>query len=147
MRTVSSLRTIIVVEDSDEDFDTVSQAVHHAGLMVNVQRAMTGGDCLDLLGARSAIRPAVVLMDLNTPGVDGREALAAIKGDSVLKLVSVVVFSTSDDPRDRAFCYAAGANAYHVKPIRYPDHLQLLIDVLLYWLKRVTLPYLDGASA
>lgn len=142
----SKLSPIIIVEDSDEDFDTVVQAVRKAGILADVQRATTGDECLDLLRGATATRPAMVLMDLNTPGTDGREALAAIKGDDALKLFPVVVFSTSADPRDTAFCYAAGANAYHVKPIRYPDHLQLVIDILTYWLEQVTFPYPAGTK-
>jgi CheY-like chemotaxis protein len=147
MTAASRLCLIVIVEDSDEDFDTVIQAVRKAGIMADVRRATTGGECLDLLRSASSIRPAVVLMDLNTPGTDGREALAAIKLDDALKLFPVVVFSTSEDPRDQAFCYAAGANAYHVKPVRYPEHLQLVIDLLTYWIDRVALPGPAGAAS
>lgn len=147
MNAPSRLSPIIIVEDSDEDFDTVVQAVRKAGILADVRRAKTGGDCLDLLRSAYSIRPAVVLMDLNTPGTDGREALAAIKLDDALKQFPVVVFSTSDDPRDLEFCYAAGANAYHVKPVRYPDHLQLVIDLLTYWIDRVALPYPTGVGS
>ncbi|MBC7727907.1 MAG: response regulator [Microbacteriaceae bacterium] len=147
MSAASRLCPILIVEDSDEDFDTVVQAVRKAGIMADVRRATSGGECLDLLRSASSIRPALVLMDLNTHGTDGREALAAIKLDDTLKLFPVVVFSTSDDPRDLAFCYAAGANAYHVKPVRYPDHVQLVIDLLTYWLARVALPYPAGAGS
>ncbi|MDP3231550.1 MAG: response regulator [Myxococcales bacterium] len=138
---------VIVVEDSDEDFDTVVRAVRKASIEAEVQRARTGGACLDLLRGSSAVCPALVLMDLNTPGTDGREALTAIKGDDALERFPVVVFSTSADPRDLAFCYAAGANAYHVKPVRYPDHLQLVIDIFTYWLGRVVLPIAGGAES
>lgn len=147
MSAAPKLSPIIIVEDSDEDFDTVVQAVRKAGILADVQRARTGGGCLDLLRGAIAVRPALVLMDLNTPGTDGREALAAIKGDDALKLFPVVVFSTSADPRDLAFCYAAGANAYHVKPVRYPDHLQLVVELLTYWLGRVTLPGPGGTES
>ena len=76
-------------------------------------------------------------MDLNTPCDDGRAALGAIKGDDAQKLYPVVVFSTLAAPRN----LAAGANAYHVKPVRYPDHLQLVIALLTYWLGRVARPH------
>ncbi|QJW92959.1 response regulator [Frigoriglobus tundricola] len=140
MTTAHTLPPIIIVEDSDEDFDTVRDAVRKAGITVEVRRATTGGECLDLLRGSVAIRPAVVLMDLNTPGVDGREALESIKTDPALKSFPVVVFSTSANPRDVTFCYAAGANAYHVKPLRYPEHVQLVTDLIGYWLGRVVLP-------
>ena len=136
MSAQSTLCPVIIVEDSDEDFDTVVEAVRNADTVADMQRATTGGGCLDLLRGATAVRPAVVLMDLNTPGT----------GDDALKLYPVLVFSTSADPRDLAFSYAAGANAYHVKPVRYPDHLQLVIDLLTCWLGRVTLPYPAGTK-
>jgi CheY-like chemotaxis protein len=147
MSAASKLPFIIILEDSDEDFDTVVQAVRKAGIVAEVRRTTTGSGCLDLLRGLSALRPAMVLMDLNTPGTDGREALATIKGDDALKRFPVVVFSTSSDPRDLAFCYAAGANAYHVKPVRYPDHLQLVVELLTYWLERVVLPDPGGTKS
>lgn len=143
---INKLPPILIVEDSDEDFDTVQHAMKKAGIDAEVTRAKTGGECLDLLRGTAAVRPAVVLMDLNTPGTDGREALALIKADPALKIYPVVVFSTSSNPKDLAFCYAAGANAYHVKPLRYPDHLQIVIDLLTYWLERVALPDTAGAN-
>lgn len=91
------------------------------------------------------IRPALVLMDLNTPGTDGRETLAVIKADPLLRDLPVVVVTTSANPKDLAFCYHAGANAYHVKPVRYGEHVQVLVDVLGYWLGHVALP--DGKGA
>lgn len=144
--TTGKLPPVVIVEDSDEDFDTVVQAVRRAGIPAEVCRAATGGDCLDLLRGASAVRPALVLMDLNTPGTDGREALEAIKADPALKSYPVVVFSTSANPKDVAFCYRAGANAYQVKPVRYPDHLQAVVDLLTYWLARVLLPEAGGVQ-
>ncbi len=144
MPKTGELPAILIVEDSDDDFDTFNEAVRKSGITAVVRRATTGAECLDLLSGTSAIRPAVVMMDLNTPGLDGRDALAAIKADPALKALPVVVFSTSANPRDLAFCYTAGANAFHVKPVRYPDHLQLVTDVLTYWLSRVILPASGG---
>jgi len=130
---------LVVIEDSDEDFDTVAEAVTRSGVAVEVRRATTGEAGLALLREAAPARRMLVLMDLNTPGTDGREALAAVKADPALKAIPVVVFSTSANPKDVGFCYAAGANAYHVKPVRYPDHLQLVIDLVSYWFGRVAL--------
>lgn len=138
---------LVIVEDSDEDFDTVCEAVKRSGVAVEVQRATTGGGGLTLLRELAADRPVLVLMDLNTPGTDGREALAVVKADPTLKAIPVVVFSTSGNPKDAGFCYAAGANAYHVKPVRYPDHLQLVIDLVGYWFGRVVPPAVGGPHA
>ena len=141
------LPPVIIVEDSDEDFETAEQAIRQAGLSADVRRAVTGGGCLDLLRRADPVRPALVLMDLNTPGTDGREALEAIKGDAALKAFPVVVFSTSANPRDIAFCYQNGANAYHVKPVRYTDHLREVADLLTYWLTRVALSAPGGTRS
>ncbi len=137
---------VLVVEDSDEDFDTLQVALKAAGLTHPVVRAINGESCLLMLQAvedGTRFRPALVLMDLNTPGTDGRDALRSIKADALLKSLPVVVFSTSASPRDMEFCYAAGANAYHVKPLRYADHLHLLGCVLGYWLGSVALTNTD----
>lgn len=129
-------RPVLVVEDSDEDFDTLGEAARRAGVVHQLRRTTTGDGCLTLLRGEGVARihPALVLMDLNTPGTDGREALVVIKADPVLRAVPVVVVSTSSNPKDLAFCYRAGANAYHVKPLRYVDHLEVLLDVFAYWL-------------
>jgi len=131
---------LVVIEDSDEDFDTVAQAVALSEVTVEVRRATTGEAGLTLLRELAPDRAAIVLMDLNTAGTDGRTALAAVKSDLALKEIPVVVLSTSANPKDMGFCYAGGANAYHVKPVRYPDHRQLVIEIVRYWIGQVALP-------
>ncbi len=127
---------VIALEDSDEDFEVVCEAMRAAGLLRRIQRAVTGEECLALLRA-APIRPAFVLLDLNVPGLDGRGTLQEIKASLKLHDVPVVVLSTSSNPADLAFCYAAGANAYHVKPFLYEEHLDLLLTLLRYWLGAV----------
>jgi len=137
---------LVVVEDSDEDFDTVAEAVKRSELSIEVRRATTGEAGLMLLREVASDRPVIVLMDLNTPGTDGRDALTVMKSEAAIMSVPVIIFSTSANPKDVGFCYAAGANAYHVKPVRYPDHLQLIIDLVRYWFSRVTLANSGGSD-
>lgn len=139
---------VFVCEDCDEDFDTLEDAARTAGVAAELRRATTGDACLTLLRGSGGQRahPAVVLLDLNTPGTDGREALQEIKEDPALRHLPVVVLTTSANPRDLAFCYHAGANAYHVKPIRYADHVQVLLGVFSYWLGSVALPVAEGGT-
>jgi CheY-like chemotaxis protein len=82
----------------------------------------------------------LVLLDLNTPGDDGRDVLRDIRSDNVLVTLPVVVLSASANARDLQFCYANGANAYHVKPVDHALHLKVLQDVFAYWLGSVVLP-------
>jgi CheY-like chemotaxis protein len=138
----SSELSILALEDSDEDFNTIEEALERSRRSNRLLRATTGEACLALLRSHGgqAARPGIVLLDLNTPGLDGREALREIRADRELCALPVVVLSTSANPRDVDFCYRSGANAYHVKPTQYPAHLELLIEVLHYWLTRSAMP-------
>jgi CheY-like chemotaxis protein len=136
---------VVVLEDSDEDFDSVREAAQRLGLTADdVSRATTGEECMKLLrghgNGAAPIRPTFVLLDLNTPGLDGRDALSEIRSDALLNSIPVVVLTTSGNPREINSCYERGANACHVKRVRYEEHLDVLVDVLSYWLRRVILP-------
>ncbi len=138
--------SLLVVEDSDEDFETVEEAVRSAGLGASPHRLMSGDALLQWLDTTFVHHPMIVLMDLNTPGIDGREALRELKADRRWRSIPVIVMSTSANPRDVEACYAAGANAYHVKPLRYVDHLTLVTGVLKYWLQQVVPSTLTAAT-
>lgn len=134
---------IMVVEDSDEDFETVLEAARSLGLRHEIRRATSGEECLRLLGENERERrknPSLVLLDLNTPLSDGRDALRSIRQNERMRALPLVVLSTSSNPRDVEFCYTAGVNAYHTKPVSYPAHLQTLRDIFDYWLTSVVLP-------
>jgi CheY-like chemotaxis protein len=131
---------IVLVEDSEDDFETVLEAVRLSGRPANLRRVSNGDECLALLRCGDTSRPTFVMLDLNTSSTDGREALRQIKADPLLKAIPVVVVTTSVNPRDVDFCYQCGANAYHVKPVSYPEHLQMLTGLLDYWLVDVIKP-------
>jgi CheY-like chemotaxis protein len=139
-------RPILVVEDCDEDFETVLDAARRAGVPNPICRAASGDECLRLLrGATQEPQwafPAFVLLDLNSPQGDGRDVLRKIKQDERLRAILLVVLSTSANPRDLAFCYANGANAYHIKPVIHTAHLQILEKIFGYWLSGTELPTL-----
>jgi CheY-like chemotaxis protein len=134
---------ILVVEDSDEDFETVHDAARRGGVSNPIVRASSGGECLRLLRGAARRRdalPALVLLDLSTPGEDGREALCEIRNAPSLEALPLVVLSGSANPRDLEFCYRNGANAYHVKPVDHAAHLRVLQQIFAYWLGSVVLP-------
>jgi CheY-like chemotaxis protein len=140
------LRPIVVVEDSDEDFDTVQDAARLGGMLHPIVRARSGAECLRLLrvrpgssGSRDTL-PLLLLLDLNTPGDDGRDVLREVRSHDVLGTMPMVVLSASANARDLQFCYANGANAYHVKPVDHVLHLKVLEDIFAYWLSSVVLP-------
>ena len=133
--------TVLVLEDSDEDFDTVVEAARRAQISITLLQARTGDECLSMLQrpTPAAPRPVLLLLDLNTPGMDGRDVLTAIRQDPRLRGLPVVVLSSSRNTKDLINSYALGANAYHEKPTRYADHVALVEAVLGYWLRRVVL--------
>ncbi|WP_394751838.1 response regulator [Crenothrix sp.] len=133
---------VLIVEDSDEDFDTALNALRKTGLRHKVHRAITGDECLILLRGTSkspAINPDFILMDVSLPGLDGRQTLNEIKTDSALKHIAIVMFSTSSNQADIKLCYEFGANAYHLKPFLYPEHISILEKIFNYWLSNVQL--------
>lgn len=140
MTQLPNLPHLLLVEDSDEDAATMREALDRSGVAASLKRVITGDKCMELLRRHTEPSPALVIMDLNTPGMDGREALRQIKSDDQLKSLPVVVVSTSNNPHDIDFCYAAGANAYHMKVVRYPEHLKTMIALISYWLGNATLP-------
>ena len=134
---MSAARSIVVVEDNDEDFETVVEAARRSAIPHLLRRATSGGECLRMLQEsvpNHSGLPMLVLLDLNTPGDDGREALKLIKTSSQLRAIPTVVLSTSSNPRDVNFCYANHANAYHTKPVSHTAHLKTLQDIFSYWL-------------
>jgi CheY-like chemotaxis protein len=139
-------RPILIVEDSEEDFDTVKTAFEEARIPNELRRATTAEACLKLLKSDgpAPLRPAFVLMDLNLPGWDGREVIQMLKADPKLRALPVVVLTTSSSPKDLDLSYQSGASAYHVKPVRHADHLQLLNDIVRYWLGSVVYPDDEG---
>jgi two-component system, response regulator len=137
-------RYILVLEDSDEDYQTVLDAAKHCTVPNDVQRVSSGDACLNLLRELADTHqalPALVLLDLNTQRSDGREALLHIKQDLRLRAIPMVVVSGSANPKDLNYCYANGANAYHVKPVHHALHLLMLKKVLEYWLGNVVPPF------
>lgn len=141
---------VVVLEDSDEDFDTLETALRDTGLGPEVRRALTGDGFLDLLRGRltgSRVTPMLVLIDLNTPGLDGRDVLHDIKADERLRTIPVIVLTTSSNPHDIESCYAAGANAYHVKPFDPEAHLAVVRRIMEYWLIDTELPQAPGSPS
>ena len=138
---IISRQVLVVCEDCDEDFETLQEALTEAGKAVELFRTTSGDECLRLLRSSNSLvtRATLVLIDLNTPGSDRLDALSEIKLDWQLQRLPVVIFSASSNPVDLEFCYHNNANAYHIKPTAYLEHIEVLKDILGYWLGKVSL--------
>jgi CheY-like chemotaxis protein len=137
-------RPILIVEDSDEDFETLRWAFAKLDLAHPIKRCVTGDEALAYLNEHShapkADWPLLILLDLNLPGTDGREFLTELKNDARARLTPVIVLTTSSNPRDVRASYAAGANAYMIKPLNLEKLNADLRALCEFWLRAVTLP-------
>jgi CheY-like chemotaxis protein len=140
-------QAILLVEDSPEDFEVTVRALRKAGLANPIFRCEDGDEALDFLSRRgrfadpeAAPRPGIILLDLNLPGTDGREVLAAVKADPALRPIPVVVLTTSTDERDIDRCYQAGANSYVNKPVDLEGFMRAIQGLKDYWFEIVILP-------
>ncbi|TAE59776.1 MAG: response regulator [Nostocales cyanobacterium] len=140
---------MLIIEDSEYDYEMLIREVKKSQIECKTHRCETGEEGLDYLQNRGEyqdkhkfIKPSLVLLDLNLPGTDGKEILANIKLDPVLKLIPVVVFSTSTNSKDIEYCYQKGVNAYIVKPMNIPLFQEYIKVLLLHWLKLNT-TYID----
>ncbi len=132
---------LLVVEDNDEDYDALVRAFGRIGEPVRIVRAPDGDAALERLrGASEPQLPALVLLDLNLPGSDGREILAELKATDHLRQLPVVVFSASADPATIAECYREGAAGYLVKPLDFGRLERQVRALKEYWLDSVQLP-------
>ena len=86
------------------------------------------------------VRPDLILLDLNLPGMDGREVLKRIKGDHDLRQIPVVILSTSEADMDILKSYAMGANCYVVKPVDFENFSQVISEIEQFWFSVVKLP-------
>lgn len=140
-------RHILLVEDSEVDYETVIRAFKKGKLDNPIIRCPDGDDALDYLHRRGRYadpalspRPVLVLLDLNLPGTDGREVLEEMKSDQDLKDIPVIVMTTSSDQRDVERCYKDGANSYVTKPVTFEGYLEAVKRLHMYWFETVLLP-------
>ncbi len=133
---------ILVVEDSEEDFDTVKEAASRMGLKNALVHAADADSARQLLAESmtGSTKFSFVLMDQSLPGSNGCVLLTEIRAHDYLLGLPVVMLSGSMRGADRDMCYASGANAYHVKPVRFDAHLLVLQDIFRYWITAVVLP-------
>lgn len=134
------LRPLLVIEDTDEDFEAVRWAMNRLGRSVLLERCIDGDSALHRLHDRERPYPGLILLDLNLPGTDGREVLMHLKRDPVLHVLPVLVMSTSASEQDVRACYDAGANGYLVKPVNFEQFTEQVRVMCDFWLDTAQLP-------
>ena len=139
--------TILLVEDDPADQELTRRAFEEGRILNRLEIVDDGLQALEYLRQTgrysepgSAPRPDLVLLDLNLPGLDGREVLKAIRADPELQLIPVVALTTSRAEQDVIETYEAGVNSYITKPLAMDDFVQLLRSLERYWFEVVKLP-------
>lgn len=139
MKMVSDVRKILLVEDNANDVELTLSALGEYNLVNDVDVVRDGEEALDYLykrgkyETRQTQEPAVVLLDLKLPKVDGLEVLEKIKADDNLKTVPVVMLTSSREEQDLVRSYKLGVNAYVVKPVEFGEFMNALKELGLFW--------------
>ena len=137
---------ILVAEDDEDDFLLIRRAMQEARLSNELKWVKDGEELMDYLYARGdyreagkALCPGIIILDLNMPRKDGREALKEIKADPQLRGIPVIVFTTSGAEEDILRSYGVGVNSFIQKPLRYDAFVEVVKTFGKYWFEIVTL--------
>jgi len=135
------LLNILLVEDNEDHAELVLRSFEENRVANRIYWVKDGEEALEYLFQRGAYadrakspRPNLILLDLRLPKVDGVEVLKTIKVDETLKLIPVVVLTSSESEKDVCKVYESHANSYLVKPIDFEKFTQLMRDLGFYWL-------------
>jgi CheY-like chemotaxis protein len=136
---MSTLGRILMVEDDPKDVELSLTALEDYNLANEVVVVGDGEEALDYLycrgkyAGRSSDNPAVMLLDLKLPKVDGLEVLQQIKADPNLKMIPVVVLTSSHEEKDMVTSYRLGVNAYVVKPVDFHEFVNAIKELGIFW--------------
>lgn len=136
---MNPLKRILLVEDDPNDIELTLNALEEYNLSNEIVVARDGVEALDYLyrrgnfAQRPAGQPIVIMLDLKLPKLDGVQVLRQIKTDQTLRLVPVVVLTSSRESQDLAECYKLGANAYVVKPVRFSEFIEAVKHIGIFW--------------
>lgn len=135
---------ILLVEDNQADVELTQYMLKQGKLFVNLHVASDGFQAMDFLRRegqhKEAPRPDLILLDLNLPGMDGREVLAEVKSDQNLKAIPVVVLTTSQSEEDVLKSYNLGANCFITKPVGMDQFAKVVNSIEDFWFAIVRLP-------
>jgi CheY-like chemotaxis protein len=144
--------TILLADDDEEDLQMTQEALLQSRLGNDLRIVLDGEELMDYLHRRGqydapadAPKPGLILLDLNMPKKDGREALAEIKADPELRTIPVVVLTTSQAEEDIFRTYDLGVSSYITKPVTFDGLVEAMKVLSRYWFEIVELPG-DGAG-
>ena len=137
-----SAMRIFIADDDPDDRLLIRDALTESCDSLDLSFFENGSAMMSGLVSASALGtlPQLILLDLNMPGMNGRDVITAVKADPSLRAIPVVVLTTSRDEQDIATCYDLGACSYIVKPVSYEELLEMTRTLTRYWTKTTVLP-------
>lgn len=139
--------TILMADDDEDDREMTREALQNSHLANEMRFVVDGQDLMDYLRGQGkyargvdAPRPGIILLDLNMPKKDGREALAEIKADELLRRIPIVVLTTSKDEEDVLRTYDLGVSSFITKPVTFAGLVEVMRTWKRYWFEIVELP-------
>ena len=140
----SKTHPILIVDDNEDDCEAVTRAFKRVSLSNPISLCTTGQAALDFLTREPKTdRPALIMLDLNMPGMDGLQLLQHIRHNKDLQQIPIVIWTTSSNGKDIDACYQMGANAYMQKPVVFEELVESVRQLKKYWLETALLPQ-DG---
>jgi len=136
---MNTYKRILLVEDDPKDIELTLNALGEHNLVNNVDVTRDGVEALDFLyrrgayASRSGGNPVVILLDLKMPRMDGIEVLRQLKSDEQMRIIPVVILTSSREDRDLVECYNLGVNAYVVKPVRFTEFVEAIKHIGVFW--------------
>lgn len=136
---MSELKRILLAEDNAADLELTLEALGHNRLANEVDVVRDGAEALDYLfrrgahASRPAGNPAVVLLDLKMPKVDGLQVLQQVKADQTLRQIPIVMLTSSREEQDLVESYRLGVNAYVVKPVDFTQFIDVVRQLGMFW--------------
>ena len=135
-------RNLLLVEDNPGDIRLFQEGLKECQVDINLYVARAGEEALAFLRSNSPL-PCLILLDLNLPGLSGREVLAHLKSNPEFKSIPVIVLTSSEAEEDVQTAYENHANCYIVKPVSLDDFLPIINAIEKFWLESVRLPALE----
>jgi two-component system response regulator len=146
MNKIDNKVSILMADDDPDDQVLLQEALRENNISNAVCFVENGEELIEFLTkkgkfeGKDCVTPGLILLDLNMPKMDGREALKLVKADPVLKKIPIVVLTTSRADSDVIECYDLGVNSFISKPVNFHDLVEVTREISNYWLGTVSLP-------
>ena len=144
---MNQLVRFVIAEDDEDDRFLIREALEESALRNPYTFVQDGVELLDFLTDElkscprgKELSPMVILLDLNMPRMDGREALLKLKTDPIFRLIPVVVLTTSKSDEDIVYSYQAGVNSFVTKPVSFEGLVSVVAELKKYWVEVGALP-------